>query len=87
MLSQMNSVITTANSNIREGWKSSIVDGAGATAVGYAAGADLPAAGAFVLGALAGQGWNILKQVPSVVSGFYKAGKQAKQNLNLCGGG
>ena len=87
MLSQMNVAVTTANKNIKDGWKSNFVDGAGAAAVIFAAGGNLPAAGTFTLAGLAAQGWTILKQVPPVVSSVYNAASQAKQNASSCGGG
>jgi len=87
MLGQMNTSVSTANNNIKNGFASRLGKRVLAIAIGAAATGNLPAAGGALTAYGAAEGANILWQVPGVVSGVYQAGSQAVKDAKSCGGG
>jgi len=85
-LSQMNSVVSTANQNIKNGLVSGTTGTLVKAAILFAGGRNWPAAGTLVTAAAASEAWTILQQVPPVFSGIYQASKQAESS-QACGGG
>jgi RHS repeat-associated protein len=86
-VSQMNSVVSTANQNITNGWTSGATGTLGKVGIVFAATGRWQGAAAVGTAYLASEAWTILQQVPPVVSGIYDAGKQGVQDAKGCGGG
>jgi len=86
-LNQMNSVVSTANQNIKNGWTSGVTGTLGKAAIAFAITGRWPAANALATSYFAGGAWTTLQQIPKVASGVYDAGKQATKDSKGCGGG
>jgi hypothetical protein len=83
----MNSVVSTANQNIKNGWTSGATGTLGKAAIVFTMTGRWPAAAALGVSYFASGAWTTLQQVPKAAKGVYDAGKQATQDSKGCGGG
>jgi RHS repeat-associated protein len=86
-LTQMNTAVQNANQKIYGGFLNNPISFLAKTAIGYAAGGNLPGATRAIVAVGLSEAWTILQQVPPGASSVYDAAKQAEQNLQSCGGG